>query len=1716
MWRRAKLPGYVEFVAYAPLDFGETLSVCGEFPKLGSNDPNKGVQMTTSSSSYPIWRVSEPVAFHPHIEVKYRYAILRGGKFHRWETNFSDEKKVWRRLIIVPEDSTPLEDGTPSRTITVHDRVATVQLLRWSNEEIINHANTDCSATAISIDSAAFYVVRQEAKGLLQTKPIRTIEKENEDLLSFDYQGIRFLNCNDRDLWYTQTVTSWQQRRTQALAQHEKSQSLHSHGRQEQQPSDKATIGIKIETNTGGGVSTRQQAATAALEAFIQEEAPPPSIESLPLTAADGVVVASLFLPVLIQKKEKSWQIEWDLENLLALQPPLRVTRVGLARIPDNTTAAERQQLATTLRRAPWFCIAIFLDRDTYNMYYHTFCKGVLWPVFHNSLEVYGEKPTPSVEFDDQPFEADDETPRPTEAASVSISEDAFLQGAESKAQMEVGAVLQAVESASELQAAVEAGLEKEKRRRKPSIGAFSDLGDEVDDDQEALNFKTPQHKRKAHFKGVNRIEKAWRAYKRVNQIFREHVVEAYNEGDLIWIHGFQLSLLPAFVSRRLTVAKIGIFLHTPFPSSEIFRTLSMRNELIRGILSADQVGFHLYEYARHFLTTARRLVRARYSYDARGPVLNVDGREVVVSCIHGGVEPADLADVASTPAGIRAVQRLRADLGLLDEDDPTHFQGGTSDYTKEKISHQRETRIIAGIDKLERLRGLPLKLLAYEQFLDARKQRFEKSPTLRKREDKEPSLKDHTPDNNTKNDETEQFVHTVNATLEKIENDFPDIKDYTDNDARVVLVQYVISSFERNEDCERTRRDSETICERIRAKHGADCLVWREVPALKIVDRLALLKLADVFWVSSVRDGLNRWPLEYVAMQSDNLLGIERHAAALSRTPNAEIFKTGGRTAGVTDYFNDTLQRMIDACGGQGTPPEDLCTVFQPKFVLWLGHKLYKRQQIQIALNNLVHSGHDTEEARQATYAAVSAAVDLAGIQTQEARDAYFTALANDNDYNDMADEIFPSLQQIDEDQFAQEKCEKTAQNIDGELLYRPKQNEGPFYDNYLSDIAEDRLRDNAGQITYVVHNLIRRSLGRKSRRILRTYLKSSSEAQRQHAARHARCRSRRMGTLLLSENASTARVLLGASSVNPWRIEHSAKALEKILGMRCRERMSRHAVDAEYLSRATTSKWAYRVLHDLKAMNKDANHLNATHAGLGLNFRVLGMRSGFDALQVQTVARAYRDYSGGRRRKSIPSDTRPISTPSSIKELDGTTSSQQSTTTRIIVLDYGGTLVPDTAATDNITHYEIAHGARSSPNPSDEVKSALISLATDPTNIVFIVSGRERADLVDSLGDVLEAAPDLGLAAEHGFFVRWPRVLRNTSSPAVGRKLYSGRGHSHDDVNLAIEESIQTRKFRSLSSGDDQRQTILSTNDDEWERPFSTLNDAAPWRDAVFSTMDIFTQRTQGTYIEKHESSLVWQFRDADPDYGEMQAKELEHQLGDVLQPFTLNRPQILRGENPSRGGYVEVRPSGVDKGAFLSRLLRVLSAASRPASFALVVGDDESDESMFHALSNWTKDKSSDSISAYSVCIGKKPSGAVSYVDSHDNLLEILQALARISSRASHHHSALDLSGPNPILRSSMIPSILAAPKEDSSIDPTANGGKIATSNFLKGVRSLSMPAIAQPLPHETTQDDEEKPAKIPSWLTLESVLPGTEETLEQVAEDEDQNDEAAMFF
>lgn len=110
--------------------------------------------------------------------------------------------------------------------------------------------------------------------------------------------------------------------------------------------------------------------------------------------------------------------------------------------------------------------------------------------------------------------------------------------------------------------------------------------------------------------------ESHWEAYREANSYFAKTIVKTVKDGDLIWVHDYHLMLLPAMLRAEIKRmkepvknVKIGFFLHTPFPSSEIYRILPVRDEILQGVLHCDLVGFHTYDYARHFLSACSRIL---------------------------------------------------------------------------------------------------------------------------------------------------------------------------------------------------------------------------------------------------------------------------------------------------------------------------------------------------------------------------------------------------------------------------------------------------------------------------------------------------------------------------------------------------------------------------------------------------------------------------------------------------------------------------------------------------------------------------------------------------------------------------------------------------------------------------------------------------------------------------------------------------------------------------------------------------------------------------------------------------------------------------------------------------------------------------------------------------------------------------------------------------
>eukprot|EP00198_Chlamydomonas_reinhardtii_P008729 XP_001698066.1 trehalose-6-phosphate synthase/phosphatase [Chlamydomonas reinhardtii] len=315
-----------------------------------------------------------------------------------------------------------------------------------------------------------------------------------------------------------------------------------------------------------------------------------------------------------------------------------------------------------------------------------------------------------------------------------------------------------------------------------------------------------------------------------------------------------------------------------------------------------------------------------------------------------------------------------------------------------------------------------------------------------------------------------------------------------------------------------------------------------------------------------------------------------------------------------------------------------------------------------------------------------------------------------------------------------------------------------------------------------------------------------------------------------------------------------------------------------------------------------------------------------------------------------------------------------------RAFFLDYDGTLTgasplsASAAASAASSSSGLTAGGHHGPGglaPAEPLLAVLRALVADPRNRVFLFSSSPKADLTQWFASI----PSLGLVAENGFFLR-----------AIG--------------SAAWETAVPHADF-------------------SWKRM------AAP-------ILQQYVESTDGSSVEAKESALVWHYRDADPDFGAWQAKELLDHLEGALS----NKPvEIVGGQ-----GYVEIKPQGVSKGRALERLLAAASApASAPAApaaaaaaaspppapspssspahgglvgprpagagsaagglggpdFMLCVGDDRSDEDMYTSIENM-KSLPTMTAEVFACTVGQKPSRAPFYLNDP---VEVLQLLARL---------------------------------------------------------------------------------------------------------------------
>ncbi len=319
--------------------------------------------------------------------------------------------------------------------------------------------------------------------------------------------------------------------------------------------------------------------------------------------------------------------------------------------------------------------------------------------------------------------------------------------------------------------------------------------------------------------------------YERVNRRFADAIAAHHRPGDLVWIHDYQLMLVPQLLRERIPEARIGFFLHVPFPSSDVFRTLPFRERLLEGLLGADLVGFHTAAYMRHFASSVLRTLGAATDVDR----LRWDDRTVHLGVFPMGVDARGFAALADAPDMPARVEAIRTD----------------------------GRQLLVGIDRLDYTKGIPRRLLAYEQLL-------RKHPELRERV---------------------RFVQVAVPSRTNVDK-YQEFRDGVDKLIGHIDGQFATPSW-------------------VPVHY-----IFRGLPPEEVA---ALYRAADVMLVTPIRDGMNLVAKEFVAARTDGggVLVLSEFAGASSELPEA-IHVNPYDIAGTAEAFYRALTMPEDERRGR------------------------------------------------------------------------------------------------------------------------------------------------------------------------------------------------------------------------------------------------------------------------------------------------------------------------------------------------------------------------------------------------------------------------------------------------------------------------------------------------------------------------------------------------------------------------------------------------------------------------------------------------------------------------------------------------------------------------------------------------------------------------------------------------------------------------------
>lgn len=380
-------------------------------------------------------------------------------------------------------------------------------------------------------------------------------------------------------------------------------------------------------------------------------------------------------------------------------------------------TEDEQKFLLNTLRSMN--CIPVFLDDDVAANAYYGFCKGVMWPVFHNVDQL------------DQIHAAWN---LPTDADMQKVTSMLHRLGANhpgSGAASQVGSEKQSQPHRARSRA--ESNIQELFSATSP-LPSNANLSTSTSTSAFAMDNKVLEwNKKEQDFYGD---------FVLVNDIFAKIILQTARQGDVLWVHDYHLMLLPKILRDEFTkksidhLIKIVFFLHIPFPTSQIFRTLPEANELLQSMVNADLVGFHAFDHARHFLNATKRILGIKTVTKQGGMLtLAVQEREVIVTMSHVSIETERFDAILQDPETQTLVEKFRQ-----------QYAG---------------RRVVLGVDVCQRLSGISLKFAGFDKLLSDYNHAEKASVVLVQRNIRQGSRPE---DEETTSNDSKKVVEELNA----------------------------------------------------------------------------------------------------------------------------------------------------------------------------------------------------------------------------------------------------------------------------------------------------------------------------------------------------------------------------------------------------------------------------------------------------------------------------------------------------------------------------------------------------------------------------------------------------------------------------------------------------------------------------------------------------------------------------------------------------------------------------------------------------------------------------------------------------------------------------------------------------------------------------------------------------------------------------------------